>query len=259
MKGAKKTNLPQTPQDDAIQTLGRYVATDLAMLAALHDREPTASLLQVLRETEFPHGLGLQLVGESGVQAVELMHRVVANLPLTFEEGRLNELAADYAGIYLNYGIHASPLESVWLDEENLTCQDSMFQVRAWYEQYGLGAENWRIRPDDHLVLQLQFLSHLFSTAPTLAGLREAAQFMDEHLLRWLTPFAERVAARCDTAYFAALALLTGAYGEELRDLLAGLLKEPRPSAAEIDERMKPRRTSEAVPVRFMPGMGPAV
>ncbi len=259
MMGAPKTKPPEIVPDDRMQALGRCVATDLTMLVALHDREPTAALLQALRETDFPQNLALRLVSEPGLQALELMHRVITNLPRTFEEGRLNELAADYAGIYLNFVIHASPLESVWLDEENLTCQDSMFQVRSWYEQYGLGAENWRIRPDDHLVLQLQFLSHLFSTTPTAAGLREAARFMDEHLLRWLTPFAERVAARCDTAYFAALAMLTGAYGEELRDLLAGLLSEPRPSAAEIEERMKPRRASEAVPIRFMPGMGPAV
>ena len=71
--------------------------------------------------------------------------------------------------------------------------------------------------------------------------------------------FAQRVASRCDTAYFAAAALLTGAYCEELRDLLAEVLDEPRPSVEEIDERMKPRHQTEAVPVSFMPGIGPAV
>lgn len=249
----------QPPQTDSIRTLCEFVATDLTMLATLHDREPDAPLLLALRKADFPHGLGLNLVGEDGLQAVDLMQRVVAILPEAFDTSTLNELAADYAGIYLNYVIHASPEESVWLDDENLTCQDSMFQVRSWYEQYGLGVENWRIRPDDHLVLQLQFLSHLFAHNPTLSGLQKSARFMDEHLLRWLMSFAERVAARCDTAYFAAVAMLTGVYCEELRDLLAKILAEPRPSAEEIEERMKPRRQAEAVPVSFMPGMGPAV
>lgn len=249
----------QATQNVAIQTLCDFVATDLAMLATLHDKEPDARLLNALRKADFPHGLGLTLVGKSGLQSVDFMQRVVANLPTAFDSDTLNELAADYAGIYLNYAIHASAEESVWIDEENLACQGSMFQVRSWYEQYGLGVENWRLRPDDHLVLQLQFLSHLFAHTPTLAGLQEAARFMDEHLLRWLMSFAERVAARCSTAYFAAVAMLTGAYCEELRDLLAGVLAEPRPSADEIEARMKPRRQAEAVPVSFMPGMGPAV
>lgn len=82
--------------------------------------------------------------------------------------------------------------------------------------------------PSDHLALQLQFLAHLFAPerGDTLA---EAARFMDEHLLRWLPLFARRVAERCQTLFFAALALLTDAYCEELRDLLALILTEPRP------------------------------
>ncbi|MDJ0808042.1 MAG: molecular chaperone TorD family protein [Gammaproteobacteria bacterium] len=242
-----------------MRTLAQVVATDFAMLAALHDREPDVGLLSSMRETGFPDGLGLSLLGETGQQAVDLMRRVLVNLPQQPDERTLDELAADYASIYLNYGIHASPQESVWVDEESLACQDSMFQVRSWYEQYGLSAENWRVRPDDHLVLQLQFLNHLFSRCADLSCLGEVARFMDEHLLRWLMPFAERVAARCDTAYFAAVTLLTGAYCEELRDLLAQILDKPRPSVEEIDERMKPRHQTEAVPVSFVPGVGPAV
>ena len=259
MSQTAEISQPQNLQGDALQTLCRAMATDLAMLVTLHDREPETALLQALRDTGFPDNLGLRLVGDSGRQALALMQQAVADLSASVAQATLNELAADYAGIYLNFAFQASPLESVWLDEENLTCQESMFQVRSWYQQYGLGAENWRIRPDDHLVLQLQFLGRLFSTHPNSAGVRAAARFMDEHLLRWLMSFAQRVAARCDTAYFAALALLTGAYAEELRDLLADLLAQPRPSAAEIDERMKPRQAQAAVPLRYMPGMGPAV
>ncbi len=258
MEAAETQHQPSLPSD-SVQTFCDFIATDLAMLAALHDREPDAPFLQSLREAEFPNGLGLTLIGETGLQSMELMQRVVADLPESFDEARLNELAADYANIYLNYGIHASPEESVWIDDENLACQDSMFQVRSWYEQSGLSAENWRIRPDDHLVLQLQFLNHVFTHRQTVAGMQGAARFMDEHLLRWLMPFAERVASRCETAYFAAVAMLTAAYCDELRDLLSNILAEPRPTTEEIDERMRPRRQAEAVPVSFMPGMGPAV
>ncbi|MCU7916812.1 MAG: molecular chaperone TorD family protein [Candidatus Thiodiazotropha sp. (ex Epidulcina cf. delphinae)] len=235
------------------------VADDMAMLSSLHDKEPDAGLLQALREEGFPDGLGLELIGESGQRAFDLMKRALAALPEQIDDAVLDELAADFANIYLNYGIHVSPEESVWIDDENLTCQESMFQVRAWYEAYGLMADNWRIRPDDHLVLQIRFLAHLFSVVQSEADIKQAGRFMDEHLLRWLSFFSEDVATRCNTAYYVGVALLTDAYCEELRDLLATILDESRPSQEEIDERMRTTRKPQEAPVSFMPGMGPAV
>ena len=245
--------------ENILNTACHVIAEDVAMLMSLHDHEPSGNLLKVLREHHFPTGLGLKLMSDDGLQAIDLMQRALESLPEDIHESTLNDLAADYANIYLNYGIQVSPEESVWIDEENLACQDSMFQVRNWYEEFGLQAENWRIRPDDHLVLQLQFLSHLFKDNSDLLHLKKIAQFLDEHLLRWITRFAERTAARCNTAYFAGVAMLTACYLEELRDLLAKLLDEPRPSAEEIEDRMKPRHEVEEVPVKFMPGIGPAV
>ena len=246
-------------QSSILTPLCELVAEDLSLLVHLHDKEPDAELLNRLRDKGFPDGLGLVLVGDAVPQVSDLIKGSLTSLPEKIDQHSLDELAADYADIYLNYGLQASPEESVWVDEENLTCQDSMFQVRAWFEQYDLMAENWRVRPDDHLVLQLQFLSHLFATEASEHRLRQAAQFMDEHLLRWLEDFSQRVANRCATAYFAGICMLTAIYCEELRDLIAEILDEPRPSAEEIDERMKPKRRTEEVPVSFMPGIGPAV
>jgi TorA maturation chaperone TorD len=245
--------------DTLLKPLCELVAEDLSLLAHLNDKEPDAELLNRLRDNGFPDGLGLVLVGDSVPQVIDLITGSLDSLPETIDEHILDELAADYADIYLNYGLQASPEESVWVDDENLTCQDSMFQVRVWYEQLDLMAENWRIRPDDHLVLQLKFLSHLFATEASESRLRQAAQFMDEHLLRWLLDFSQRVANRCATAYFAGICMLTAIYCEELRDLIAEILDEPKPSVEEIEERMKPKRRTEEIPVSFMPGIGPAV
>ena len=138
-------------------------------------------------------------------------------------------------------------------------CQQSMFQVRSWYEAYGLEIPDWRLRPDDHLVYELQFIAWLLNQDNQIETLEKAATFMDEHLLRWLGNFGERVAIRCDTAYFAGAAALTAAYCEELRDILAEVLQQPRPTPEEIEERMQPRQQPNEVPVKFMPGMGPVV
>jgi len=235
------------------------VAEDLSLLAMLHDVEPDEDLLSLLRKNGFTKLLGLNLKSDNGIKSLEFFDQTLLALPEQLNKQTMDEFAADYANIYLNYGIQASPEESVWVDEDGLACQDSMFQVRNWFQRFGLEAENWRIRPDDHLVLELQFLHYLFSTKSDVETMREIAQFMDEHLLRWIMQFANRVSARCDTAYFAGAGLVTAHYCEELRDLLAAILEQPRPSAEEIEERMKSSQPNEEVQQQYVPGVGPAV
>jgi len=136
--------------------------------------------------------------------------------------------------------------------------QQPMFEVRGWYEQYGMTAENWRTRSEDHLALQLQFIARLLDKAgdagqsPEL--LQSVARFLDEHLLRWINDFGQRVAQRCATGFYAGSALLTASYLEALRSLLEQLLDQPRPSAEEIEQRMKPKSEPVEVPLTYMPG-----
>jgi TorA maturation chaperone TorD len=145
----------------------------------------------------------------------------------------------------------------VWLDEDKLIMQAPMFQVREIYKKHGLGVSNWRTRSEDHLVVELQFLAWLMLDTNEM-NLREAATFMDEHLLRWLPAFAERVIKRCLTPFYAGAAWLTSAYCDEFRDMLAGILGEPRPGRDEIETRMRPKQIAQTVPVKFVPGALPS-
>jgi TorA maturation chaperone TorD len=163
--------------------------------------------------------------------------------------------------VYLTHGLRASPCESVWLDEDGLVMQAAMFELRDWYARHGLAVQDWRLRSDDHLVHQLQFAVHLLAPEEGEgADLAEVAHFLDDHLLLWIDRFAERVAARCQTRFYAGLALLTSAWLDEFRDLLVDLAQIPRPTAEELDARRRPRpAVSVAVPPpsAFVPGSGP--
>lgn len=245
---------------DELETLGELreaVAQDLLVLAALHHMELDDALLAGLAEAGFPDGLGLRLLGEESGRALELMREALAELPRPLTPVLRDELAADYAAIYLTYAYQASPYESVWLDQENLAMQAPMFQVREFYRLFDLVAADWRTRPDDHLVLELQFLAALFRDSHPQA-LAEAARFLDSHLLRWLPRFGQRVAARCATPFYAGAARLSAAYCDELRDLLAEMLGEARPSAEEVEARMRPRPAPTVAPVPFVPGLAPS-
>lgn len=244
---------------DVLREFVTGVGQDLMMLACLHHAEPSADTLKALHDAGFPDGLGLRLQSKRSQEALALVRDALRLLGREPETGTLDELAADYADIYLSHTLRASPYESVWFDEEQLERQEAMFQVRAYYHRHGLEAGDWQRRADDHLALQLQFISHLLQKGPTRADLTETARFMDDHLLRWLPAFAERVAARCATPFFAGLGLLTAAYCEEMRDALADVLGEARPEPEEVEQRMAPK-PSQVVEfdAKYVPGAAPS-
>ena len=244
-----------------LQAFRQAVTGDLRLLARLHDRELEAAELQALQQANFPHDLGLRLEGSSGRDALLFLGQVVASWSEVTPEQLLDPLAADYAAIYLNHSYQASPFESVWLDEDHLAMQEPMFQVRSWYRRYGLSVPDWRRRSDDHLAYQLEFVAQLLERKQD-APLSEPARFLDEHPLRWIGMFAERVAQRAQEPFYAGLALLTAAYLDELRDVLAEILGEPRPDPEEIERRMQQatragQRPDLAQPAAYVPGVGP--
>lgn len=234
------------------------VASDLMQLAVLHDRELDANTIADLKAANFPDGLSFRLESDMAGDAIAWLKQSLDSLsPPPAHE--LDELAADYAAIYLNHTLRASPCESVWIDEDGLAMQEPMFQVREWYTRFGVEAPDWRQRSDDHLVHQLEFLAIAFELAIDVAGVEQAARFMDEHLLRWVGNFARRVAARAATPFYAGLSALTAAYLDELRDVLAEIIDRPRPSKEEIDLRMKPKHQAViAMPERYVPGASPS-
>ncbi len=240
---------------------------DLFDLAYLHQSEPTKQSLEMLRELKFPLNMAVSLQSECAKEAVYAISRGLENLPKDISQDVLDVMAADFADIYLNYTFGASPCESVWIDEDNLALQEPTFQVRAFYRQFAVKAANWRLRADDHLVSELEFVATLLgskSANKTIDALSSferaeaAARFLDEHLLRWIPLFSKKVEKRAATQLFAGLAALTAAYLEELRVYLEGYLNVPRPTKEEIDRRMRPGPLVTIGSSKFVPGVSPS-
>lgn len=257
-----QTQQSKNQMPDSVTTFFQAVRDDLLMLALLHDRELDRGILMNLRKDCYEELFGLRLQGAQAHEALRLFRQGIDDIPTNLDQKTLDILAAEYADIYLNYSIDVSPCESVWVDEDGLTMQDAMFQIRKWYARHGLTVGDWRIRSDDHLVTQLQFLAYLLEGESTRARLEEVSRFLDEHLLRWIGAFAERVSTRCQTRIYGGLVTLTAAYLEEFRDLAAGLLDTSRPSAEDIEKRMGPQKAVQSVavaaPAPFVPGAAPS-
>jgi TorA maturation chaperone TorD len=205
------------------------LADDGETLARLHDRELDAATIAGLREISFPDNLALLPQSTAASDAWAAMRTALAEIPEPPATADLDALAVEFAAIYLTGAYGAAPSESFWLDPDHIVCQQPMFDLREVYKAAGLAAENWRTRPDDHLVLQLQYIAHMLRRiASPEKGIpcghadfsRELAQTMDAHLLRWLPDFAARVAARTALPFHAGLAYLTLAWCQSLRSLL---------------------------------------
>lgn len=215
MSEATTTTVWPTPEER------RGWAQDLRLLALLHDREPTAELIDTLRATPTEDLFSLPLGDERGERALQFFADALApDLTATTSRG-LEELAADHAAIYLTHTHRVHPSESPWIDPEGLTSQQPMFAVRDWYRHWGLEVPNWRVRPDDHLVVQIGFVTHLLDAVDQSTALVDAARFLDRHLLRWIGAFTDGVTARCWMAYWAAVAEVTMVHLTALRERLA--------------------------------------
>lgn len=240
------------------------MAQDLRILALLHGREPTAELIASMRGERVETLFALPPDDTRGVEALDFFRSTLAETTTRTDHGGLDELAADFAAIYLNHTHRVSPSESPWIDPEGLTAQQPMFEVRDWYRHWGLEAPNWRERPDDHLVVQLDFVAHLLDTTESSAALVDAARFLDRHLLRWYGSFAEGVTRRCWTAYWAAVANLTEVHLETLRERLSRLPGCERVMVESIEaekQRLRDVAISEtcASASAFVPGTGPTL
>jgi putative dimethyl sulfoxide reductase chaperone len=196
------------------------IADDAEALAALHDRELTPQMIQALKQTGFPASLGLLPHTDAARAAWQAMVEAINDLPQSPTQQEMDELASEYAAIYLTGACGASPCESPWTDDEHLNCQAAMFEWREIHAAAGLAATDWRQRPDDHLVLQLLYVALTARKTATNEDWCHLARVFDAHLLRWLPEFAARVAGHSNSPFYAGLAVLTAAWAEAARSLV---------------------------------------
>lgn len=202
--------------DDVAQA----IVDDALTLAMLHDRELSADTIAMLREHGFPQTLGLLPVDAQQSAIWDDMREAISELADPATPELLDDLAAEYAAVYLTGAYQASPYESVWTNEDHLMCQESMFELRRIYADAGLMVEHWRNRPDDHFIFQLLLIAHLAKTAASPKDWAAIGEFMDRHLLAWYPKFAALIAARSRSRFYVMLQLLTAAWCDSLRRMI---------------------------------------
>lgn len=131
-----------------------------------------------------------------------------------------DDLRADYTRLLVGADkVLAAPWESVHFSEERMVFQEQTLDVRAWYRRFGLEPELLHKEPDDHIGLELTFVSYLARLAMQAleAGDEHRFQelidaqrdFMARHLLAWGPFWTGLVERSARTDLFKGMALLT--------------------------------------------------
>lgn len=234
-------------------------AAALGFVIRLHDRELDSDFLAMMVEADLAGLFAGLMTAPEALEAVDDLVAAIRVLAPNATDGDvLDNLAADYCDIYLSHSLRIAPTGSVWMTDDHLERQDPMFAVRDWYSHYGLTVPEWRIRSDDHLVHELQFVQHLLSSEHAFA-LTDAAQFLDAHVLPWAPDFCAQMHGRAREPFYRASGSVTLQFLEELRDWMVAQTGRERQIISHAFAREADRRAREqearATAKPFVPGL----
>lgn len=163
--------------------------------------------------------------------------------PDLLNDENINDLKADYANLFIGPGkLPSPPYESVYRSKKKLVFQDETIEVRQAYARQKLTFANIHREPDDHIGLELDFLSQLTKRAAKefRAGqfnkvkktLKAESEFLNNHILEWALRFAEDVTESARTDFYRAAGQILGGYLYLDKEQLGELIKA-------VDQRIK--------------------
>ncbi|MDO8736354.1 MAG: molecular chaperone TorD family protein [Thermoleophilia bacterium] len=179
------------------------------LMSRVFSGKPTAALVKGMKETG--------------------MRESLASFEVPFDEEFLagddaeqaEELAIEYARLFLATGSHIAPYESVfvrgWAEDKPQLWGEATVEVTKFYQEAGLDLREGQI--PDHLGIELEAMATM---AECEAARRESGdkagaakleelqrRFCEEHLMLWVPEFCEEVQLRAESGFYRSMAVLT--------------------------------------------------
>lgn len=119
---------------------------------------------------------------------------------MTFDE-TFTEIGIDFRHLFSGSEKHPPPCESLYnypVGDKPRLWGRMTEEVRELYRSAGLMIDEEIDLIPDHVSAELLFMGYLIDN-----GLEEVqAEFLDEHLLKWIPPFCEEVKNRAETTFY---------------------------------------------------------
>jgi TorA maturation chaperone TorD len=209
--------------DHEMASFAGHRSSIYGLLAAIYRQEVSSDLLQQIK--------GPQFLGVLTKLGIELNNGFFK----TPEKELLEEMAVEYARLFVGPGKHISPHESVHHkrdDGQNGQLWGlSTAEVRNFIESSGLKYESDYKGLPDHISVELEFMQQVTQREETawiekddgIAGqcLKNEKKFIEEHLARWIPDFCEKVIKEAYLPFYREMAKLTKTFiefeAEEIR------------------------------------------
>ncbi len=196
--------------------LARHRSNIYGLLATVYRQEITSNLLYQIKDPQF-----LGALSDIGLEGID-------DLLQNPENELLEDLAVEYARLFLGPGKHVSPHESVHHQRNNgqwgKLWGASTVEVKKLIETTGLGySDDFKGLPD-HITVEFEFMQQLTlreeqawkeEDADKAAACRNAEKkFIEEHLIRWIPTFCKKVIQEAELPFYRAMAALTRSFIE---------------------------------------------
>ena len=135
-------------------------------------------------------------------------------------------LAEDFTRLFFGPGTAlAPPYESMYVGKEKILFDTSTLEVRDFYRKLGFGIKALNQMPDDHIGLELAFLSRLCGLSGTARRddqnmAHSIACFLNDHTLRWGDRFADLVEKHALSDFYRGAAFLLKGTLEALAEFI---------------------------------------
>jgi TorA maturation chaperone TorD len=203
-------------EKENIKELAGHRSNIYGFLAAVYRQELTSELYQQMKDNEFQ-----EVLSSLGVK---LNNGFFQNS----EQELLENLAVEYARLFVGPGKHISPHESVHLKKEGVQSGqlwgELTAEVKRIVESSGLEYKSEFTGMPDHISVELEFMQHVVQREAqaweadddktAMICLKNEKEFVDEHLSGWIPDFCEKVIKAADWPFYREMARLTRSFIE---------------------------------------------
>ncbi len=198
-------------QKDEQAAVARQRSNVYGLLATVFGHEVNSELLQQIKDPQFMgvlSNMGLELESD-------FFEKPEAEL--------LEDLAVEYAWLFLGPGKHISPHESIHHQRSDgdwgQMWGKSTVEVKNFIESAGLDYKEAYTGLPDHISVELGFMQQVTlreeqalsedDQEGALYCLKMEKKFIEEHLIRWVPAFCEKIISRAELPFYREMAALT--------------------------------------------------
>ena len=209
---SKERNGPtMTSQNESIELLLQNRIYLYELMHAVFSGIPNEELIHLISQPVTAEAFSLLSENDGDLMSKMAHFTSIQDQKLAADPEYLDHLKSEYTKLLLGPGkMVAYPWESTYNGSENMLFQESTLRVRQAYRKYGYLPEEYPHVPDDHIALELHFLSKLSSLVldaykegnreRALSVLKDQKVFMKYHIRNWFPKYAENI-RRSATSY----------------------------------------------------------